>query len=321
MNPSIVSTSYSGTEDDGANDRQEEPRIMTETESLETVATRLSEQFASRRNFLKTMLAASVGTSGAGLLLSSAHAQSTTTTTTTTTTTGTTATTETPATIFSIAATAERLAVTFYSNGVANAAALGLTGASLDAVKGFLIEEQIHELFFEANGGKALTSTFSFPQGAATFTSLANFIATQQQLEGAFDSAFIAAAYEFAAMNNPAVARIAVQIAMIEEGHRTVGRFIGGLDPAEDNAFAPQLVPNVGAAPAVLAAAGFLSPVAGNTYSYTPQDFTSASLAPVFANIMQQKPFAASATTPPTSATPYYGKSHHKRKPHHHKHH
>lgn len=316
MNPSIVSTSYSGTEDDGANDRQEEPRIMTETESLETVATRLSEQFASRRNFLKTMLAASVGTSGAGLLLSSAHAQSTTTTTTT----GTTATTETPATIFSIAATAERLAVTFYSNGVANAAALGLTGASLDAVKGFLIEEQIHELFFEANGGVALTSTFSFPQGAATFTSLANFIATQQQLEGAFDSAFIAAAYEFAAMNNPAVARIAVQIAMIEEGHRTVGRFIGGLDPAEDNAFAPQLVPNVGAAPAVLAAAGFLSPVAGNTYSYTPQDFTSASLAPVFANIMQQKPFAATSVTPPTSATPYYGKSHHKRKPHH-KHH
>jgi len=316
MNPSIVSTSCSGTEDDGANDRQEEPRIMTETESLETVATRLSEQFASRRNFLKTMLAASVGTGGAGLLLSSAHAQATTTTTTT----GTTAPLDTPATIFSIAATAERLAVTFYSNGVANAAALGLTGASLDAIKAFLIEEQIHELFFEAAGGKALTSAFSFPQGAATFTSLANFIATQQQLEGAFDSAFIAAAYEFAAMNNPAVARIAVQIAMIEEGHRTVGRFIGGLDPAEDNAFAPQLVPNVGAAVAVLQAAGYLSPAAGNTYTYTPQDFTSASLAPVFANIMQQKPFAATATAPPTSATPYYGKSHHKRKPHH-KHH
>ena len=317
MNPSIVSTSCSGTENDGANDCQEEPRIMTETESLETVATRVSEQFASRRNFLKAMLAASVATGGAGLLRSSAHAQATTTTTTTTTT----AATETPVTIFSIAATAERLAVTFYSNGVANAALLGLTGASLDAVKAFLIEEQIHELFFEANGGVALTSTFSFPQGPATFTSLANFIATQQQLEGAFDSAFIAAAYEFAAMGNAAVARIAVQIAMIEEGHRTVGRFIGGLDPAEDNAFAPQLVPNVGAAAGVLKAAGYLSPVAGNTYTYTPQDFASASLSPVFANIMQQKPFAATATTPPTSATPYYGKSHHKRKPRHHKHH
>jgi hypothetical protein len=268
--------------------------------SPEIALNRIAESFASRRNFLKTMLATSLAAGAGGLLTRSASAQ----------------TTETAAQIFSIAATAERLAVTFYTNGVNNAAALGLSGATLDAFKAFAIEEQIHELFFEANGGVALTSTFSFPKGADTFTSLPNFIATQQQLEGAFDSAFIAAAYEFAQMNLPEVARIAVMIAMVEEGHRTVGRYVGGLDPAEENAFAPQTVATVGAAPAVLQAAGYLSPVAGNTFAYTAIDLTSAAYASVAATIMYQKPFAATAS-PPTSATLAHPHRKAKRQQHH----
>lgn len=177
--------------------------------------------------------------------------------------------------IFGIAATAERLAVTFYSHGVDNAAKLGLSGPSLQAIKAALVEEQIHELFFVANGGVPLTSTFSFPHGDETFESLALFIATQQQLEGVFDAAFIAAVKEFCYLGSARLAQIACQIAMIESEHRALGRYIAeqaGLDgfgpPADNWAFAPALLESVSDAPAVVKAAGYLSPVSGNTHTY-----------------------------------------------------
>lgn len=171
-------------------------------------------------------------------------------------------------TIFSIAATAERLAVTFYSNGVKNFGKLGIHGLNADDIEAALVEEQIHELFFVANGGAPLTSTFSFPHGQATFENLQLFIATQQQLEGVFDSAFLAAIKEFAQLGRPDLAQIAGQIACIESEHRALGRQIAGLSPADNWAFAPVFVESVGDAPAVIAAAGFLSPVPGNTFTY-----------------------------------------------------
>ncbi len=177
--------------------------------------------------------------------------------------------------IFSIAATAEQLAVTFYSHGVDNASQLGLHGPSLQAMKAALVEEQIHELFFVANGGVPITSTFSFPHGDETFESLALFIATQQQLEGVFDAAFIAAVKEFCFLGSARLAQIACQIAMIESEHRALGRYIAeqaGLDgfgpPANNWAFAPALLESVSDAPAVVKAAGYLSPVSGNTHTY-----------------------------------------------------
>ncbi len=171
-------------------------------------------------------------------------------------------------TIFSVAATAERLAVTFYTNGVKHAGQLGLSGASLAVIEAALIEEQIHELFFVANGGTPLASTFSFPHGDDTFENLSTFIATQQQLEGVFDSAFLAAIHEFASMGQPVLARIAGQIATIEAEHRALGRYIGGLVPADNWAFSPVLIPSVGAAPAIVKEAGYLSPRSGNSYEY-----------------------------------------------------
>lgn len=193
----------------------------------------------------------------------------------------------TAAQIFGIAATAERLAVTFYSHGVANASKLGLSGASLAAIQAALVEEQIHELFFEANGGVPLTSTFSFPHTDDTFESLALFIATQQQLEGVFDAAFIAAVKEFCYLGLPRVAQIACQIAMIESEHRALGRYIAeqaglsGFGPPADNwAFAPALLESVSDAPAVVAAAGYLSPKPGNTFTY--QQVSTADAGVVF---------------------------------------
>ena len=171
-------------------------------------------------------------------------------------------------TILSVAATAERLAVTFYTHGLAHAGRLGLSGASLAAIKAALVEEQIHELFFVANGGKPLASTFSFPHGDETFEDLRVFIATQQQLEGVFDSAFLAAIKEFAELGLPTLAQIAGQIATVEAEHRALGRFIGGLVPADNWAFSPVLIPSVGAAPAIVKEAGYLSPRPGNSYAY-----------------------------------------------------
>lgn len=220
----------------------------------------------SRRALLKGAIAGAVGAAGlaggAGALLVPTHAVHAEAAS------GSSCTVDSIKTIFSVAATAERLAVTFYTNGVKHAGQLGFSGASLEAIEAALIEEQIHELFFVANGGTPLASTFSFPHGKDTFESLSTFIETQQQLEGVFDSAFLAAIHEFAAMGQPVLARIAGQIATIESEHRALGRFIGGLIPADNWAFAPVLIPSVGAAPAIVKEAGYLSPRSGNSYTY-----------------------------------------------------
>lgn len=216
----------------------------------------------SRRNLLKGAIAGAVGTTALGAILrpgQSVHAEALG---------GSSCTVDSIKTIFSVAATAERLAVTFYTHGVRNAERLGLWGARLEVFEAALIEEQIHELFFVANGGVPLTSTFSFPHGDDTFENLGLFIATQQQLEAVFDSAFLAAIHELAAMGQPVLARIAGEIACVESEHRALGRFVGGLVPADNWAFAPVLIPSVGAAPAIVAQAGYLSPKPGNSYTY-----------------------------------------------------
>ncbi len=192
--------------------------------------------------------------------------------------------------ILTVARTAEQLAVTFYTNGIANADKLGITGDNLAYLKAALVEEQIHQLFFTANGGKSLADTFSFPQGPQTFTDLKTFIATQQQLEGVFDSAFLAAIMEFAQLGRPDLAQIAGQIATVESEHRALGRVIGGLVPADNWAFTPVLVTSVGAAPALVQKAGYLSPMSGNSYTYQQVDTSGA-------GVEQLKPFSLSATT------------------------
>ncbi len=170
--------------------------------------------------------------------------------------------------IFTIARTAERLAVTFYTNGLRHAARLGLRGADYQYIRAALIEEQIHELFFASAGGNYLASTFSFPHGDDTFENLQTFIATQQQLEGVFDSAFLAAVKEFGLHGRPDLSQIAAQIATIEAEHRALGRAIAGLVPADNWAFTPVLIGKVGDAPALVKKAGYLNPRKGNSYTY-----------------------------------------------------
>lgn len=232
----------------------------------EIATTRLFESFGTRqprRSVLKGVLAGAAGATGLALGASAlfvpgaAHAQS-----------ASGGCDDSVKTILSVAATAERLAVTFYTHGLAHAEQLGLSWGSRAAIKAALVEEQIHELFFVANGGSPLASTFSFPHGEDTFEHLSVFISTQQQLEGVFDSAFLAAIKEFADMGMSGLAQIAGQIATVEAEHRALGRFIGGLVPADNWAFSPVLIPSVGAAPAIVKQAGYLSPRPGNSYTY-----------------------------------------------------
>ncbi|MBE3568535.1 MAG: ferritin-like domain-containing protein, partial [Thermogemmatispora sp.] len=155
-------------------------------------------------------------------------------------------------------------------------------------LKAALVEEQIHQQFFTANGGQSLADTFSFPKGAQTFSDLKTFIETQQQLEGVFDSAFLAAIKEFAAMGRPDLAQVAGQIACIEAEHRALGRVIGGLSPADNWAFTPVLIATVADAPQVVQDAGYLSPTEGNSYRYHEVSTEDA-------GVEQRVPFVASS--------------------------
>lgn len=194
--------------------------------------------------------------------------------------------------ILDVATTAETLAVTFYMNGLRNQRFLELERDERDQLKAALIEEEIHRRFFIANGGASLVGNgpFSFPNGAATFRRQKLFIDTLELLEGVFDSAFLAAVREFAELGEPRLAQISAQIAMIESEHRALGRDIGGREPADNWAFAPVLLAKVADAPAAVAAAGFLSPVAGNSYTYMMPDLNGTFLGPINRRIINRVP-------------------------------
>ena len=80
-----------------------------------------------------------------------------------------------------------------------------------------------------------------------------------QQLEGVFDTTYLAAVKEFAELGQPKMAQIAAQTAWTEGEHRAVGRKIAGISPADNWGFAPVLVTSVGAAPEAVKDAGYLA--------------------------------------------------------------
>jgi hypothetical protein len=171
-----------------------------------------------------------------------------------------------------ILATGEALFVTFYSNGVDHHEELGIQGDALTALKAILTEEQIHLDFATKNGGKPATTDFSFPHGHDTFKQRSLFLETQQLSEELTNGALLAWIKDWAAMGQPHLAQIGGQLMQVEGGHRVVGRVIMGADPWDDWGFgpvAPQLKSFLDV-PAVVAAAGFLSPTPGNHFKFRP---------------------------------------------------
>ncbi len=225
------------------------------------------------------------------------------------------------ATIFMVAQSAEQLAITLYRNGVMNADKLGLSPQELNYFKAAGIEEQIHQKFFATITGVAVqpaSTHFSFPAGQATFEDLKLFITAQQQLEGVFDSAFLAAVRELSHLGAHRAAQIAAQIATIEAEHRVLGVQVAeahGItslpnthdslpdsdpnpgdkaatvptDPPNILAFTPVFVEAVPDAVKLAKAAGYLSPRPGNDFEYVPIDFTS----PTYASVAQRIQFTA----------------------------
>ncbi len=250
-------------------------------ETIEKGRQAIFQAAQSRRSLLKGAAAGAAGLAMANFSSVAAHAQSLRHTNKTKS-----ADMDAIVAILTVARTAEQLAVTFYSNGVAKADTLGIKGDNLEYLKAALIEEQIHQKFFAANGGESLTETFSFPKGAKTFEDLHTFIETQQQLEGVFDSAFLAAIKEFCDLGHSDLAQISGQVACIEAEHRALGRSIAGLVPADNWAFTPVLIAAVADAPAIVTDAGYLSPTDGNSYKYME-------VSTVDSNILYRAPFAA----------------------------
>ena len=210
------------------------------------------ETSGSRRNFLKTAALAGAGVAlGGAAFPLAAHAA-----------------TDDPPTIISVALVAEYLAVTFQTNAIANATAIGLTQAEVTTIQGVVAAEAIHVDYLKAYGARDIyTGPFAFPAG--TFTTRNGYATTAVILETAFVTAYMAAVREFAADARADLAQLAYQIGAVEAEHRALSRAVGNYLPYADLAFETNLIPNVAAAATVLTNLGFLSPTAGNSYAYT----------------------------------------------------
>jgi hypothetical protein len=213
--------------------------------------------------------------------------------------------------IFTIAQTAEQLAVTLYRHGVENG--FGLAEDDLDYFKAAAIQEQIHQKFFARLTGVRVQhpNRFSFPRGEDTFRDLRLWIIAQQHLEGVFDTAFLAAVKELARQRMPRAAQIMAQIATNEAEHRVLARAIasdqgieflpninpGGkgrvpTDPPDNWAFTPVFVARVSDVVGLASRDGFMSPRPGNDFRYREIDFQSELFRDVFERITFRHPFA-----------------------------
>ncbi|GCE20571.1 ferritin-like domain-containing protein [Dictyobacter kobayashii] len=208
--------------------------------------------------------------------------------------------------ILNIAATAETLAVVFYSQVLSHADNLGLKPATRVNIKATLVEEQLHLQFLNKQGAKSMARTFSFPNGRDTFKNLELFLKTQQLLESAFVAAYLAAVKELAQLGRPDLAQIAAQLAAVEAEHRVVGRVIGAMLPIDNEAFPPLLLKNVAAAPAFLKGAGFLTPHKDNSFDFHAVSTVGAGVTMTMPAAMVQ----ASTNTTITTATPVAGAPH-----------
>ena len=203
-------------------------------------------------------------------------------------------------TILNIAATAEEGGVVFYTQALQHAQRLELGERAIQDLRAAQIEEQLHLSFLLKQGAKPLTNVFSFPFGRATFTEFNLFLKTQQVLEAAHTAAYMAAVREFAFLNRPDLALIAAQIATVESEHRAIGRAIGGLSPANNQAFTPALFQTVGAAALALKQGGFLTPKNGNSFRFQP---ANVNFNGVGARVPTVFPTTPAMTTPAASAT------------------
>jgi hypothetical protein len=170
---------------------------------------------------------------------------------------------ETVADIINIAATAEALAVTLTGAVVAGAASYdqgkGLPADLVRWVKGIQAEEEAHFRYLSAAGARPLTLTFTIPTRLAAITSdshaLLDFVVAAETI---FIGAYIAAAQEFAALGQPALSAVALQICGVECEHRVLVNSRRGVSPPNNLAFEDAPYHNVHEAAAAVQNLGLL---------------------------------------------------------------
>jgi hypothetical protein len=163
--------------------------------------------------------------------------------------------------IIDIAVTAEAMAVTLLG-GALDSATKGdynqeIPGIVVDILQAARAEEQFHFEYLMEAGAVPLTTTFTIPDTAilSDFTALATTIV---QLETAFVGAYMAAARRFAELGQPALVKVAYQVAGVEAEHRVLANYALGTRPANDFAFYPSLFGTVGEAAQTLIDLGFI---------------------------------------------------------------
>lgn len=220
---------------------------------------------ASRRTFFTRTAAlagaTALGSAGIGLLQPIAADAATTT--------SATAITDTAQDIFTVAATAESLAVTFYYYALASKHLPDVNSkANRNYFQAAVTQEFEHLRIFEILGGNPLVTEFYFPTNM--FTNEKVFFATAELIEEYFISAYIAAAREFSGAVSSGITRadplaigLAVQLAGVESEHRALLRVAYNQNPPNNFILEEALVPSVGAAATALAP--FLAPGKGYT--------------------------------------------------------
>ena len=218
---------------------------------------------ASRRSFFSRTAAlagaTALGSAGIGLLQPIAARAAT----------ATGAITDTALNIFTIAATAEALGVTFYYNALNSSKLPDVNSqANRNYFQAAVTQEFEHLRIFEILGGTPLVSEFYFPTNM--FTDETVFFPTASLLEDYFISAYIAAAREFSGVvstgisyADPLAIGLAVQIAGIECEHRALLRVAYNQNPPNNRIIESALVASV--ADAGTALAPFLAPGKGYT--------------------------------------------------------
>ena len=165
--------------------------------------------------------------------------------------------------IINIMVTAEAFAVAALSRALANAASgqLALNAEHVQMLTAARAQEYAHYQFLAGMHAKPSTTAFTLPDKVVT--DVPTFLKTLIWLEEWFVAAYLAAAQEFAILNQPVMAQLAMSIGSVEAEHRVGIRFfaieagvITGLP--NDIGFQQAFFSSVGDAAAALRQKGFI---------------------------------------------------------------
>jgi len=145
-------------------------------------------------------------------------------------------------TIINVAATAEMFAVTHYYRALTSKT-LTFSAGQKDYFLAALESEFIHLQYLQSNKAVPVVTKFFFPVG--TFKDFKTLGAISGVAETVFVGAYIAATYRFAELNQPALAAVAAQVAVVEGQHLLFMRELAGEKVPNDIALAAPIFYNV----------------------------------------------------------------------------